>query len=116
MRTLSAKRIWSLVALLALMPSPPRPQAGKRAFAIEDLYRLKTVADPAVSPDGKTIAYTVATTDYAAAKKTIAIWRMDADGKNARPLTSSDAKDEHPEFSPDGRALAFVSTRSGDAQ
>ena len=96
MRTRSVTRIWPLVALAALAPSDARSQAGRRAFAIEDLYRLKTVAEPAVSPDGKTIAYTVGTTDFAAAKKTVAIWRMDADGKNARPLTSSDAKDEHP--------------------
>ena len=116
MRTLSVTRIWPLLALAALAPSAARSQSARRGFAIEDLYRLKTIADPTVSPDGKTIAYTVATTDYAAAKKTVAIWRMDADGKNARPLTSSDAKDEHPEFSPDGRTLAFVSTRAGDAQ
>jgi dipeptidyl aminopeptidase/acylaminoacyl peptidase len=103
-----------LIAGAALSQAPAA--ISRRAFAIDDLYRLKTVADPAVSPDGKTIVYTVKTSDLPAGKQTAHVWRMDADGKNARPLTSSDAKDEHPVFSPDGRTLAFVSTRAGDAQ
>ena len=105
--------------LLALL-SPPRPPAPAadtgRAFTLEDLYRTKGVGEPAISPDGKTIVYTVATNDWAAKKKTVALWRADADGANARPLTSGDARDEHPFFSPDGKTLAFVSTRSGEPQ
>src|SRR5713101_8266909 len=99
MRTRRLDRIRPLFALLPAalfaLPSLSQPAvspAGKRPFALEDLYRLKTVADPAVSPDGNIILYTVATSDYAAAKKTIALWPMDADGRNARPLTFSDAK------------------------
>ena len=77
---------------------------------------MKSVGEPAISPDGKTIVYSVATNDWAAKKKTTALWRVDADGANARALTAGDANDTHPLFSPDGRTLAFVSTRTGDPQ
>ncbi len=88
---------------------------GKRAFRIEDLYRLKTVSGAAVSPDGASVVYSVSTTDLKATKRTASLWRVDADGKDARRLTFADGRDESPFFAPDGR-LAFVSTRGGEPQ
>src|SRR5438105_734351 len=61
--------------------------ADKRAFTIEDLYRAKTISELALSPDGKTIAFTLATPDLARGKRTSRIWLIDADGQNARQLT-----------------------------
>jgi dipeptidyl aminopeptidase/acylaminoacyl peptidase len=109
------KRSASL-ALLLLLASPAAAAETGRAFTLEDLYRVKSVGEPAVSPDGKTIVYSVATNDWATKKKTAALWRVDADGRNARQITSGDARDEHPFFSPDGKTLAFVSTRTGEPQ
>src|SRR5512132_4096488 len=86
--------------LLLLASAAPAPET-RRAFTLEDLYRVKSVGAPAISPDGKTVVYSVATNDWASKKKTVALWRIDADGKNARPLTFSRAHDEHPFFSPD---------------
>ncbi len=103
-------------ALFLLLAFPTRADEAKRAFTLVDLYRVKTVGEPAISPDGKTIVYSVGTNDWATKKKTVALWRMDADGRNGRPITFSGAKDEHPFFSPDGKTLAFVSTRAGDPQ
>ncbi len=102
--------------LLLLLASAAPAAETRRAFTLDDLYRVKSVAEPAISPDGKAVVYSVATNDWASKKKTVALWRIDADGKNARPLTFSGAFDEHPFFSPDGRTLAFVSTRAGDPQ
>jgi dipeptidyl aminopeptidase/acylaminoacyl peptidase len=102
--------------LLFLFASAASADDSRRAFTLEDLYRVKSVSEPAISPDGKTVVYSVASNDWAAKKKTVALWRIDADGKNARPLTFSGTHDEHPFYSPDGRTLAFVSTRAGDQQ
>jgi len=41
------------------------------------------------------------------------VWRMDADGKNAKNLTTHDAQDTSPTWSADGKKLAFLSTRDG---
>src|SRR6185369_13954572 len=71
------------------------------------------VADPAVSTDGRWIAYSVQTLDLTSQKSRTNLWRVDADGANARALTSSDAADTSPVFSPDGKTLAFLSTREG---
>jgi dipeptidyl aminopeptidase/acylaminoacyl peptidase len=106
---------FALSLLLLAAPSAHAADSG-RAFTLEDLYRVKSVGGPAISPDGRTIVYTVTTNDWAAKKKSAALWRMDADGTKARQITSGDALDEHPFFSPDGRTLAFVSTRTGEPQ
>jgi dipeptidyl aminopeptidase/acylaminoacyl peptidase len=104
------------LALLLLLALPAAAAESGRAFTLEDLYRVKSVGEPAVSPDGRTVVYTVTTNDWAVKKKTAALWRVNADGTNARQITTGDARDEHPFFSPDGSTLAFVSTRTGDPQ
>src|ERR1700747_207489 len=80
-------------------------QQQKRAFTIEDLYRVKTISDFALSPDARTLVYTVATTDLPRATRTTHIWMMNADGSNAHALTQGDA-DSSPRFSPDGTQIA----------
>ncbi|HYN03681.1 MAG TPA: S9 family peptidase, partial [Vicinamibacteria bacterium] len=102
-------------ALLAVLPFSAGA-AEKRAFAIADLYAVKGVAEPAIAPDGRSVAFAVTTTDLPAIRRQTDLWRVDADGKGARALTLSDKRDASPAFSPDGTVLAFLSTRAGDPQ
>ena len=85
--------------------------AQKRPFAIEDLYKIKAVADPQISPDGKNIAFTVTENNLAEGKSKTEVYLMDADGNNIRKLTDNPAADYHPRWSPDGKSLLFLSTR-----
>src|SRR5271169_4297320 len=87
--------------------------AAKHAFTIEDLYRLRGIEDLHVSPDGKTVLFTVQTSDLAKAKRTGHVWLMDADGKNARQFTFGEKGESSPIFSPDGKWIAFISSRDG---
>ena len=85
--------------------------AQKKPFAIEDLYKLKTVGDPQISPDGRRIAFTVTESNLAEGKSKSEIYLMDADGNNIRKVTDNPAADYHPRWSPDGKSLLFLSTR-----
>src|SRR5215467_6612296 len=64
---------------------------------------LPSFAEPGISPDGATIAF-VSGGD---------IWEVPAAGGDARLLVSHPATESRPLFSPDGKRLAFTSTRTG---
>ena len=90
------------------------PSAAKRAFSIEDLYRIRGIDELHLSPDGRTVLFALTTPDFPKAKRSKHLWIMDADGKNAHQITYSEKGESSPSFSPDGKWIAFVSTRDGD--
>ncbi len=104
------------VSLLIILLIPVATiYAQKRAFTIEDLYRIKSVSDVHISPDGKSIIYAVSTPDLTRAKRTSHIWMMDIEGRNNRQLTEGETGASSPVFSPDGRQIAFISAKDGSA-
>ena len=82
-------------ALLCSLPSLALP-----AFAEE---ARPSLSQPALSPDGKEIAF-VSGGD---------IWTVAAAGGEAHLLISDPAEESRPLYSPDGTKLAFMSTRTG---
>ncbi|HSP15431.1 MAG TPA: S9 family peptidase [Thermoanaerobaculia bacterium] len=84
--------------------------AEKRAFTIEDFYRIRDVSELAVSRDGRRVAFTVESTDLPHHKRTTRIWMTGADGADPHEVTSGD-RDSNPAFSADGRWLSFVRTK-----
>ena len=101
-----------LVIILLLIPVATYAQ--KRAFTIEDLYRVKSISDVHVSPDNRSVIYAVSTSDLARAKRITHIWMMDIDGRNARQLTNGDKSESSPAFSPDGKWISFISSKDGN--
>lgn len=110
------KRFLALCLLLVLVG--PLPAQEKRTMSVDDLFKFKRVSDPQISPDGKTVVYVVTTVTDVAKNQTVAnLWLGSTDGKTPpRQLTSTIKKDRSPRWSPDGRWIAFESTRSGDSQ
>lgn len=87
---------------------------AKRAFVAEDAYRVKVVADPNLSPDGRRVAFVLAEADEENDRLTTAIWVVPADGSSPARRFSDGNADSCPRWSPDGRYLAFVSQSDGN--
>jgi dipeptidyl aminopeptidase/acylaminoacyl peptidase len=87
-----------------------------RAMTIEDLLGGVRVSDPQLSPDGRSVAYLRTTTDVKSGRRNADIWMVAADGGEPRELVGGEKSENTPRWSPDGRRLAFISTRDGAAQ
>ncbi|HWK06947.1 MAG TPA: S9 family peptidase [Puia sp.] len=87
---------------------------GKRPLRPSDIYRMKTIGDCQVSPEGNWIAYTLSTIDSAKDKTISHIWMSSWDGQSHLQITNGKEGDESPRWSPDGKYLSFISDRGGD--
>jgi len=103
------------IALLLLLVASPL-LAQKRAISFEDYIALKAVGDPQLSPDGKWVAYTVSTPSLQDNRNVARVWVAEVATGRARMLTGGPGSDRQPRWSPDGKSLAFISTREGGAQ
>lgn len=113
---LSVLRGAAVVLCIALAPTGSLPAQTRRALTIEDMGRMKRIAAPALSPDGQWVAYAVTTPHVAANSNATDLWLSKVDGSVHRQLTTHAASDRNPVWSPDGKWIAFESTRSGDNQ
>ena len=100
----------------AILIALPAAAVEKRAFTIEDLYRLKGVQHLALSPDGSRLVFEVSSQDLKAAKRSTQIWLLEVATGSAKQLTSSGKADTEPQWSKDGKTLFFLSNREGGSQ
>lgn len=111
----------AMLATMTLYPlgataSMTAQNQAPRALTALDLVNLKRVSDPQISPDGKSVSYTLRTTDYDANKGITQIWLLDLATQNARPLTSGEKSSSNARWSADGQSLYFLSARDGSNQ
>ncbi len=96
---------------------PVRAESGTtHAFSVHDMLAMDRISDSRVSPDGKWIVFSVRETDLEANRGRTDIWIVGADGSGLRRLTAHPAADFNARWSPCGKCVFFLSTRSGSAQ
>ena len=105
-----------LCALAACVAALGAQGQTRRPMRVEDFFAMQRVAHPALSPDGKLLAYNVATADTAAGTFRTAVHVTSLDAWNDREITHGGAFSGNAAFSPDGKWIAFESTRSGESQ
>lgn len=75
----------------------------------EILEAFGRVSEAVASPDGKTVAFTIAYEDIAQNKGNAEIYLMDIDGKNLRRLTHTPGSEGNLRWLDGGKKLAFIS-------
>ncbi len=113
---------WVLVLLSLLLA--PAPSSGQEAAAdgadrplqIDDMFKIKRVGAPQVSPDGDWVAYTVSTSSLEPSKSGTRIWMVPTAGGEPIPMTAEGYSASNPDWSPDGKYLSFTASRGDSAQ
>jgi dipeptidyl aminopeptidase/acylaminoacyl peptidase len=103
------------LAVLAAVASVTLAHAAGRPIAIDDLLSLERVSDPQLSPDGAYAAYTVSTPDVPGNRMATNVWLVSLRTGQTKALTTT-GRDSRGRWAPDGRRLAFVSSRTGTPQ
>jgi dipeptidyl aminopeptidase/acylaminoacyl peptidase len=85
-----------------------------RLIDIDDLYRLDSLSEPQVSPDGNWVAYLATSNDRAADEARTTLYMVSWDGRQHLPLTAAAEDIEKPRFSPDGRYLSYIAMAAGE--
>lgn len=84
--------------------------------SLEEVISLRTAGSVQLSPDGKTIAYTVQTTDWNENRYDTEIWLYREGGRPFQLTNNPKNSSTGPLFSPDGHWLAFLSDRGSKTQ
>ena len=112
--TAALKHFALVLALVSLAPVATAADQRKRLITAQDLWAVKRVGPPTLSPDGRQAAYSVQEWSIEKNKPTAALWLTEVASARTRRLTAGTGSDTAPAWSPDGSRIAFVGKRGED--
>src|SRR5947207_14707988 len=105
----------TVVLWLPAQESIPKPaSATPRNITIDDFFQIRDVAQPEMSPDGQWVVYSVRTRMLKEDKNEQRLWMVSSHGGDPIPMTAEGVSSSHSRWSPDGKYLAFLSSRNQD--
>ncbi len=115
-RPLPVVMIAALVAVVVLA-AWPHDAAARDPLTPDHVARLRSVTSAVISPDGKSIAYTLRVPRDLRTDKDGAAWEelyvVDADGRS-RPYVTGEVNVSTVRWTPDGRAITYLARRGED--
>ncbi len=102
--------------LLLAASAPSLAGQAPHPLSIDEYITTPVVGDPQPSPDGSLVAYTVSTPSIQDDRSTTRIWVVAVSTGETWALTDGVGSERSPRWAPDGRSLAFVSSRDDGLQ
>lgn len=104
------------IRLVILLVAISQAALGQHVPTFEEVISLRSVGGVQLSPDGKTVVYTVQSTDWNENRYDTEIWLCHEGGKPFQLTNNVKNASTNPLFSPDGQWLAFLSDRGNKTQ
>lgn len=110
------KIISMLFALVFFIGVSSGYSTEKKAFEIEDLYKLKSISGLSLSEDGENVLFSIGSSKLKKGKRYSDIFSLNIKSLKTKRLTFNEKSDFHPFFSPDSKYIYFISTRKDGTQ
>ena len=107
------KNILPLLLLFVAFSSFAQKNAS---VSFEKWISLKNVSSPVISPDGKTIVYSVTSTDWANNAYDTELWMSRDSGEPLQLTRTNKASSTNAAFTPDGKYISFLANRAEKTQ
>src|SRR6266851_1284940 len=113
-KRMKSMRPTHILACVIWLASPLAAQQ-RHTITHEDVYLMRRIASPTISPDGRWIVFSVTEPSYTEGEQVSDLWLVPSDGSaEPRRLTNTKGGESGVDWSPDSRRIAFSARREGD--